>query len=77
MVAWLLIIIGSGNRSLHVTPLLSLIPPLISNHVIYKCGMKESFQFAKFNGATVEVWEWIDTFIPYFTGHVVTYPCRD
>ena len=26
-----------------------------------------------FNGATVEVWEWMSNFIPHFTWHVVTY----
>ena len=26
---------------------------------------------------TVEVWEWTSTFIPHFTGYVVTYPCCD
>ena len=25
-----------------------------------------------FNGATVEVWEWISNFIPHFIGHVIT-----
>ena len=26
---------------------------------------------------TFEVWEWISDFIPYFAGHVITYPCGD
>ena len=29
------------------------------------------------NGWTVEVWEWINDFIPHFIGHVITYPCWD
>ena len=32
------------------------------------------FPFPNFNGATVEVWEWINNFIPHFTGRVITYP---
>ena len=31
---------------------------------------------SKFNGATLEVWEWISKFIPHFTGYVFTYPSR-
>ena len=27
-----------------------------------------------FDGATVEVWEWINNFILHVTGHVITYP---
>ena len=34
-----------------------------------------TYQFPNFNGAAVEVWEWISNFIPLFTKHVVTYPC--
>ena len=33
--------------------------------------------FPNFNGAAVEVWEWISNFIPHFTWHVRTYPCWD
>ena len=32
--------------------------------------------FPKLSGTTVEVWEWINNFIPYFTGHMITYPCH-
>ena len=35
------------------------------------------YPFPNFNGATVDVWEWISYFIPHFTGHVITYPCWD
>ena len=34
-----------------------------------------TYPFSNFNGATIEVWEWINNSIPYFTGHVITYPC--
>ena len=28
-----------------------------------------------FNVGTVEMLEWINNFIPHFTGHVIAYPC--
>ena len=34
-----------------------------------------TYPFPNFNGATVEVWEWINIFILHFTEHVFTYPC--
>ena len=34
-----------------------------------------TYPFQNFNGATVEVWEWISNFIPHFPGHVITYLC--
>ena len=34
-----------------------------------------TFHFPNFNGATIEVWEWISNFIPPFTGYVITYFC--
>ena len=34
-----------------------------------------TFSIPNCNGCTVKIWEWISNFIPYFTGHVVTYPC--
>ena len=33
--------------------------------------------FPNFNGAAVEVWEWISNSIPNFTGYLITYPCWD
>ena len=35
-----------------------------------------TYPFQDFNGATVEVWEWISTFIPHFVMDVITYPYR-
>ena len=34
-----------------------------------------TYPFLNFNGATVEVLEWISNFIPHFTEHVITYKC--
>ena len=36
-----------------------------------------TYPFPKFNGATVEVWEWMNNFILYFIMDVITYPCWD
>ena len=36
-----------------------------------------SYPFPHFNGATVEVWEWIRNFILHFVMDVTTYPCWD
>ena len=35
------------------------------------------YPFPHVKGCTVEIWEWVSNFIPYFTGHVITYPCCD
>ena len=49
---------------------LVLIPARISNYTHCK-GVEWNY----FNGATIEVWEWIARFYPCFTEHVITYPC--
>ena len=36
-----------------------------------------TYSFQNFNGCTVEVWEWLSNFIPYFIMDVITYPCWD
>ena len=36
-----------------------------------------TYPFPDFNGATVEVWEWISNFISHFIMDVITYPCWD
>ena len=35
------------------------------------------YPFPNFNGATAEVWEWINNFIPHSTGHLIIYPWCD
>ena len=32
--------------------------------------------FLNFNGAAVDVWEWLRDFIPHAPGYVITYQCR-
>ena len=49
----------------------------MSYWIHYKEWNKISYQFPKFNGATVEVGEWIGNFNPHFPRHVITYPCWD
>ena len=34
-----------------------------------------TYLFPNFNGAAVEVWEWVSNAIPDFAGHAITYPC--
>ena len=36
-----------------------------------------TYPFPNFSGCTVEVWEWISKFIPYFIMDIITYPCWD
>ena len=57
--------------------LLTLIPAWISNYTHYNVWDEITYLFLNFNGATVEVYEWISNFIPHFTEHVITYPCWD
>ena len=45
-------------------------------HPLYSGG-KITYPIPNFNGATVEVKEWLRHFIPHYTGHVITYPCWD
>ena len=53
----------------------TLIPAYISNHMASKVRNEISYPFLIFNGATVEVWEWICNFISHFIRHVIIYPC--
>ena len=36
-----------------------------------------SYQFPKFNGYKVEIWEWIGNFIPLFVLDAITYPWQE
>ena len=62
----------------------------ISHYIHYKMWDKITYPFPNFNGApvevwewisdciphfTVEVWEWISDCIPHFTWHMITCPC--
>ena len=45
---------------------LTLIPAWITNHLPGKVWDEITYPFLNFNGATVEVWEWISNIIPHF-----------
>ena len=45
---------------------------MINNYIHCKVWDEITYPFPNFNGCTVEVWEWINNFIPLFTGHVIT-----
>ena len=49
--------------------------PKISNYIHDKVWNEITYTFSNFNGAAVEVWEWISNFFPQFTAHVISYPC--
>ena len=50
-------------------------PRWISNHMTKKLWDEILYPFPNFNGTTVEVWEWIKSFIPHFMICAVTYLC--
>ena len=43
-------------------------PAWISNYIHHKMWDEITYPFLNFNGATVEVWEWMNNFIPHFSG---------
>ena len=51
--------------------------PSMDKWLQYNVWNEITYPFQNFNGAVVEVWEWIDNFIPYFTWHMITYPGGD
>ena len=46
---------------------LTLIPSWIGNYIHYIVWSEITYPFPNCNGGTVEVWEWINDFNPYFT----------
>ena len=50
----------------------TLFPAWIGNYIQYKVSDEIIYPFPNFNGTAVEVWEWINNFIPHFNGHVIT-----
>ena len=43
------------------------------SHPLWRHCNGWNYSFPNFNGCSVEVWEWIDNFIPHITGHVITW----
>ena len=54
---------------------LTLIPAWISNRIHYNVWDEITYPFLNFNGATVEIHQWISNFIPHFSGHAIASPC--
>ena len=52
-----------------------MIHELLFNHTPSKVWGEITYPFPNFNGATVEVWEWMYYFIAHFMIGVITYPC--
>ena len=48
-----------------------------SKYIHNKLRDEITYPFPNFNGCTVEVWEWVSKFIPYFTGTLIAYICWD
>ena len=55
----------------------TLIPAWIGNHMPSKVWYEIIYRFLNFNGATVEVKEWISNFIPHFMMDVIANQCWD
>ena len=53
---------------------LTLIQAWVSNHMPSEVWGESKYPFKNFNGATVEVWEWITNFIPHILMDVISYP---
>ena len=56
---------------------LTLILTWRDNYILYKVWDKITYPIPNFNNATVEVYEWISSFISHFPRNVITYPCCD
>ena len=48
-----------------------------THYIRYKVWDEITYPFPNFNGAAVDVWEWISNFILHFKGYMITYPCWD
>ena len=53
------------------------IPPPISNYIHYNTWYEITYPFPNFHGTAVEVWEWIDNFVPHVTVHVIAYTFQE
>ena len=49
----------------------------ISNCIHYEVWDEITYPFQNFNGCSVKVCEYISSFVPQFSGHLVTYTCWD
>ena len=51
-----------------------LIPAWVIYYIYSNVLDKITYPFPNFNYATIEVWEWISNFSPYYTVYVITHP---
>ena len=56
---------------------LFLLTPWKSNYIHNTAWDKISYSFPNFNGAAVEIWEWISNFIQHYIMDVITLACWD
>ena len=47
---------------------------MVSNYIHDKVRDEATYPFPKFNGATINVYQGMNNFIPHFTDHVIAYP---
>ena len=47
----------------------------VNNYIQHKVWDEIMYPFLNFNSVVFEVWEWMNSFIPNSTGHVITKPC--
>ena len=66
-----------GTRGFFYSFGLTVISACIGNHMFRKVWDEIIYPFPNYNGATVEVGEWICNFISYFIMDVITQPCWD
>ena len=62
----------NDSRSVYYKHGLISIPAWINDYTHHNMWDKITYPFPNFNGATVEVWEWIRNFISHFTGRMTT-----
>ena len=53
---------------------INLILARINDYIYYNVWGEITFPFPNFNGATVEVWEWISNFIPHLIMDLIIHP---
>ena len=56
---------------------LTVISACISKHIHSKVWDEIAYPFPNFNGAIVEVWEWISNFTQHIIMDVISYSCLD
>ena len=75
---WKIVWLPHWRWSRAETPFIHIVyPAWISNYVHDNVCDVITDPFPDYIGASVEVWEWMNNFIPHLTPHMITYPCWD